>query len=173
MVVVYSKCHYGNAYYNTQVGHKHINLGEKDLLREWVTEARRRKLTVLAYYSVDRDAWAGRQHPSWRMKDSDGRAVDEDRYPPEWAAMGFLCYNSPYRDYVKQQAAEILEYEIDGFHFDMLWFGIPAKSATASIAGRCFGKSTGSRCPSNLPGTMPGANSCSFDTTPMLDSVTS
>jgi hypothetical protein len=61
MVVVYSKCHYGNAYYNTQIGHKHINLGEKDLLREWVTEARRQKLTVLAYYSVDRDAWAGRE----------------------------------------------------------------------------------------------------------------
>src|ERR1700722_1175133 len=64
MVVVYSKCHYGNAYYNTAVGHKHLNLGEKDLLREWVTEARRQKLTVLAYYSVDRDAWAGQQHPS-------------------------------------------------------------------------------------------------------------
>src|SRR6185437_11490512 len=38
MVVVFAKCHYGNAYYNTRVGHKHQNLGDKDLLREWVTE---------------------------------------------------------------------------------------------------------------------------------------
>ncbi len=127
MVVVYSKCHYGNAYYNTQMGHKHINLGKKDLLAEWVSEARRQRLTVLAYYSVDRDVWAGQQHPSWRMKDAEGRAVDEDRYPPEWAAMGFLCYNSPYRDYVRQQVEEILKYEIDGFHFDMLWFGHSGK----------------------------------------------
>ena len=49
--------------------------------------------------------------------------MDEDRWPPEWAAMGFLCYNSPYRDFVKAQVTELLDYDIDGFHFDMLWFG--------------------------------------------------
>jgi hypothetical protein len=147
MVVVYSKCHYGNAYYNTQIGHKHINLGEKDLLREWVTEARRQKLTVLAYYSVDRDAWAGRQHPSWRMKDADGTAVDEDRYPPEWAAMGFLCYNSPYRDYVRQQVEEILQYQIDGFHFDMLWFGHSGKVCYCEYCRKLFREEYGIEMP--------------------------
>ena len=147
MVVVYSKCHYGNAYYNTQIGHKHINLGEKDLLREWVTEARRQKLTVLAYYSVDRDAWTGQQHPSWRMKDADGRAVDEDRYPPEWAAMGFLCYNSPYRDYVRQQVEEILQYQIDGFHFDMLWFGHSGKVCYCEYCRTLFRKEYGIEMP--------------------------
>ena len=123
MVVVFAKCHYGNCYYTTRVGHQHHNLGGRDLFSEWVREARRRKLVVLAYYSVNRDVWAGKQHPEWRMKNAHGKAVDEDRWPPEWAAMGFLCYNSPYLDLVKAQVEEILEYDIDGFHFDMLWYG--------------------------------------------------
>lgn len=127
MAVVFAKCHYGNAYYDTKIGHKHKNLGERDLLRECVEEARKQKLTLLAYYSVNRDLWAGKQHPEWRMKDAEGRIVDEERWPPEWAAMGFLCYNSPYRDYVKAQVEEIMEYDVDGFHFDMLWFGTSGK----------------------------------------------
>jgi hypothetical protein len=127
MVVVFAKCHYGNCYYNTRIGHKHHNLGDRDLLRDWVREAKRRKLIVLAYYSVNRDVWAGEQHPEWRMKDAQGNAVDEDRWPPEWARMGFLCYNSGYRDLVKAQVRELLDYDIDGFHFDMLWFGHSGK----------------------------------------------
>ncbi len=123
MVVVFAKCHYGNSYYTTRVGHQHHNLGGRDLFAEWVREARRRRLIVLAYYSVDRDIWAGKQHPEWRMKNAQGETVDEDRWPPEWAAMGFLCYNSPYLSLVKAQVEEILEYDIDGFHFDMLWYG--------------------------------------------------
>ena len=127
MVVVFAKCHYGNCYYNTKTGHKHKNLGDRDLLLEWVTESRKRGMKLLAYYSVDRDVWAGHQHPEWRMKDAAGNIVDEDRYPPEWAAMGYLCYNSPYLDHVKAQVDEILAYDIDGFHFDMLWYGPSGK----------------------------------------------
>lgn len=143
LVVVFAKCHYGNAYYNTRVGHKHKNLGDKDLLQEWIAEARRKKLRVLAYYSVDRDLWAGHLHPEWRMRDPQGRLVDEDRYPPEWAAMGFLCYNSPYRDYVRQQVEELLDYDIDGFHFDMLWFGHTGKVCYCEYCKPLFRKAYG------------------------------
>lgn len=148
LVVVFAKCHYGNAYYNTQVGHKHKNLGERDLLREWVAEARRQQLSVLAYYSVDRDLWAGHLHPEWRMRDVQGQLVDEDRFPPEWAAMGFLCYNSPYRDYVRQQVDEILDYDIDGFHFDMLWFGHTGKVCYCQYCKPLFHKKYGIDMPS-------------------------
>src|SRR5262249_38335119 len=127
LVVVFAKCHYGNSYYDTKVGHKHKNLGNRDLLAEWTSEARKRRITLLAYYSVNRDVWIGQQHPEWRMKDAQGNIVDEDRWPPQWAAMGFLCYNSPYLDYVKAQVQEIMEYEVEGFHFDMLWFGDTGK----------------------------------------------
>ncbi|MBV8819958.1 MAG: alpha-L-fucosidase [Acidobacteriaceae bacterium] len=147
MVVVFAKCHYGNAYYNTKIGHKHKNLGQNDLLREWVAEARRQKLNVLAYYSVDRDLWAGQHNSSWRMKDAEGRSVDEDRYPPEWAAMGFLCYNSPYREFVKEQVKEILEYDIDGFHFDMLWFGHTGKVCYCDYCRPLFRKQYGIEMP--------------------------
>src|SRR5690242_8037768 len=29
LVVVFAKCHYGNAYYNTRIGHKHKNLADR------------------------------------------------------------------------------------------------------------------------------------------------
>ncbi|MBV9264633.1 MAG: family 10 glycosylhydrolase, partial [Acidobacteriaceae bacterium] len=147
LVVVFAKCHYGNSYYNTRVGHKHKNLGDRDLLRECISEARRQKLRVLAYYSVDRDGWAGHLHPEWRMRDPDGKLVDEDRYPPEWAAMGFLCYNSPYRDYVRQQVEEILDYDIDGFHFDMLWFGHTGRVCYCQYCRPLFRKTYGIEMP--------------------------
>ncbi len=73
--------------------------------------------------------------------------MDEDRYPPEWAAMGFLCYNSPYRDLVKQQVEEILEYDIDGFHFDMLWFGHSGKVCYCEYCRPLFKKEYGIEMP--------------------------
>src|ERR1700722_17801811 len=36
MVVVFAKCHYGNSYYATRVGHQHHNLGGRDLFAEWI-----------------------------------------------------------------------------------------------------------------------------------------
>jgi hypothetical protein len=117
LVVVFAKCMYGHAYYNTKVGHKHKNLANRDFLEEWVTEARKHKLVVLAYYIMHEDLWAGVHHPEWTMKEPDGKIV------PGRLGTDYMCYNSGYRDYVKAQLAEIMEYDIDGFHFDMLWFG--------------------------------------------------
>jgi Hypothetical glycosyl hydrolase 6 len=147
LVVVFSKCHYGNAYYNTRIGHKHKNLGDRDLFLEWVTESRKHDLKLLAYYSVDRDVWAGSQHPEWRMRDASGKIVDEDRYPPEWARMGYLCYNSPYLDFVKSQVDELLAYDIDGFHFDMLWFGPSGKVCYCDYCRKAFLKQHGIETP--------------------------
>ena len=123
---------------------------------------------ALAYYSVNRDAWAGRQHPEWRMKDAGGRIVDEERWPPEWAAMGFMCYNSPYRDYVKAQVEEIMEYDVEGFHFDMLWFGTSGKVCYCQEYCRpLFRQKYGIDMTPSRPGMSPGENFWSFAPTRM------
>ena len=100
------------AYYNSRVAEKSPALGERDLLRECLDAAEPHKMPVIAYCQVQYDRSSWRPHPEWRMKDQDGKDI-RDR----------LCYRSGYLGFVKQVAAEMMEYDIAGFHFDMLDFG--------------------------------------------------
>lgn len=114
MVALFAKCHFGNAYYNTRVGHKHAGLAQ-DFLLETATECRKRGIRTLAYYSlcVDKRAWDA--HPGWRYMDADGKQGPEDTF---WSA---LCMNSPYKDeLVMPQLEEIArDYPVDGFWLDI------------------------------------------------------
>ncbi len=109
-VVVFLKD--SHAYYNSTVAHKYPGMGERDLLQECVDAARPHNMPVVAYCQVQYDGSAWNAHPEWRMKDQNGNDIG-----------GRLCYRSGYLEFIKQVAAEMMEYEIQGFHFDMLDFG--------------------------------------------------
>jgi len=100
------------AYYDSKVARKCPQLGGRDLLRECVDEAAPHGIPVVAYCQCQYDSSSWRAHPEWRMKDSAGNELP-DR----------LCYNSGYIEFVKALAAEMMEYPIAGFHFDMLDYG--------------------------------------------------
>ena len=100
-------------YYDSRAGRKCPNLGERDLLRECVDEARRYSLPIVAYCSVQRDTSSWVAHPDWRMKDKDGNDIPER-----------LCYNSGYVELIKEFLAEMMEYEIAGFHIDWVEFDL-------------------------------------------------
>jgi hypothetical protein len=100
------------AYYDSAVARKCPGLGERDLLRECLDEAKPHGLPIVAYCQIQYDDSSWRQHPEWRMKDSSGKDIP-----------GRLCYNSGYLEFIKQVAGEMMQYEIRGFHFDMLDFG--------------------------------------------------
>lgn len=100
------------AYYNSKIVRQCPNLHGRDLLREVLDEAKKHDLPIIAYFQIQYDSGAWRAHPDWRMKDVTGRDIP-DR----------LCYNSGYLDYDKSAMAELLEYEIVGFHVDMLDYG--------------------------------------------------
>ncbi len=110
-VVVFMKDH-AFAYYDSAAARKAPNLGDRDLLRECIDEAEKHEIAVVAYCQVQYDTSSWHAHPEWRMKDSEGQEIG-----------GQLCYNSGYLEEVKKFAAEMMEYEIVGFHFDMLDFG--------------------------------------------------
>ncbi|MFP4028102.1 MAG: alpha-amylase family protein [Candidatus Brocadiia bacterium] len=113
MVALFSKCHFGNSFYDTKVGHKHAGL-EQDFLKSAAAECRRRDIKTLAYYSlcVDKRAWDA--NPDWRFKDGEGNTYGDGTF---WACM---CMNSPYKDeLVMPQLAEIAQYPVDGFWLDI------------------------------------------------------
>ncbi|GAA3407891.1 beta-galactosidase trimerization domain-containing protein [Paenibacillus hodogayensis] len=107
---------FGTSYYDTSIGHKNSKL-RTDLLEEAVREARKYGIRLIAYYNVGLNSFVANANPDYRQRDKDGNAVTN--------AFGYydmLCLNSPYRDYVAAQLAEIAErYEVDGFFFDITY----------------------------------------------------
>lgn len=98
-------------FYDTKIPgkHKHKNLGSRDYLRECCEQCRKHGIRVVAYCLIQYDDTAFHDHPEWRMKQWDGKDID-----------GRLCYNAQgYLELVEQYAAEMMEYDISGFHFDM------------------------------------------------------
>jgi len=122
-VILYAKCQYGNAYYDTHVGHKHEGLGSLDFLREMTKRLHAAGKEVIAYYSVAWDEIQAEAHPEWLTVDYSGSRESEEF---RWKT---LCINSPYRSYVLDQVQEIArETEVDGFWIDMTIIG----------SGRCY-----------------------------------
>ncbi len=129
--IFYSKDHYGNSYYNTKIGHKHKNIGDRDFVGEFVEEARKAGLWVLIYYSIVWERWITEHHPEWIMRDKDGKPI-----PFVW---GYACYNSGYKDYVIGQVTEIInQYDINGFHFDMMIYDFGGKACYCDNCRRLF-----------------------------------
>lgn len=98
------------AYYNSKIARKCPNLGQRDLLRECLDEANMHNILIIAYCQIQWDTSTWLTHPEWRMKDNEGKDVPN-----------YLCYNSAgYLEYIQKIASELMEYEISGFHFDVL-----------------------------------------------------
>ncbi len=103
------------AYYDSKVARKCPGLGERDVLREAVDEAKQHQLPIIAYCVVQQGGHFLQDHPEYQMVDAAGNRI------------GRFCFNSGYLEPMKQLLAEQLAYGIDGFHIDMLdqGFGPP------------------------------------------------
>jgi len=113
-VIFFAKCHYGNSYYPTKVGHVHPRLVE-DLVGGMVEGCRKHGLHPLAYYSTGFDGHAVKANPDWGVHPAPAETPDLEQ--------GFIpvCLNSPYTErLVIPQIKEILSYGVDGFFFDMM-----------------------------------------------------
>jgi hypothetical protein len=111
VVNFFAKCHHGNSYYFTRVGHRHPSL-KTDVLAEVLDACHSQDIAVSAYYSLCLDENACMQNPDWEAVDPEGKpACGRFRRP---------CLSSPYtEELVLPQVRELLEsYEIDGLWFD-------------------------------------------------------
>lgn len=115
MATVFTKCHFGNSFYNTSIGHKHSGL-EGDFFGEVLDEAHKNDIKVLAYYSLGADEYAVKKNPDWYQVDEEGRIRDGNG--TVWHRP---CMNAPYREeLVIPQIKEITQkYDIDGVFIDI------------------------------------------------------
>ncbi|MBM3702049.1 MAG: hypothetical protein FJW63_03485 [Actinobacteria bacterium] len=135
-IIFYAKDHYGHCYYNTKIGHKHKNLGDRDFLGEFVSEAKKRGVLAGAYYSLnwqvnvkDYDFWA---------KDIEGNYIKHiNEGVSRWTQ---ICYNS--KEYLKfciDQLTEIIStYDIDVIWLDMLNYPFDRLSCFCNKCERAF-----------------------------------
>jgi len=128
------------AYYSSRVARKCPNLGERDLLQETLEAAKPHGLPIIAYCQIQYDDSSWRAHPEWRMKDHQGTDLG-----------GRLCFNTDYFDFVRDVAAEMMQYPIAGFHFDMLDFGFaPPVGCWCPRCREAFRREFGSEMPNGV-----------------------
>lgn len=127
------------AYYDSTLMPKCPGLGQRDVLRETVEEAAKYEMPVIAYCVLQYGSYTLKQHPEYGMRDHEGKPIN------------LLCFNSGYRDYLKDLVVEMLEYHIDGFHLDMVDQGFgPPHGCWCNHCKELFKKTYGMDMPSGV-----------------------
>lgn len=130
-VEFYIKDHLGMAYYDTKVGHKSSHM-RGDYLADLCAAAKEYNIMLLAYFSIGWDNWACQANPHWKMRNIHGGDV----VAGPWT---YLCYNTPYREFMLAQLYEIAQYDgVGAFWLDILRF--PQKGLQACFCDGCRAK---------------------------------
>jgi len=113
----HARCNQGNAYYNTKIGKRHPSL-KYDMFGELAKSCRRKGIRLSAYINGSLSDEEALHHREWMMIFTDGRTLREPRLTPY---VRTLCYNSPYREHLRDMAIEVIKkYPVDGLFFDCL-----------------------------------------------------
>ena len=117
----YAKCHRGNAYYPSKVGHVHSAMRGRDFFGELCEACLSEGIVPLCVYEfsdlrmrVDHPDWCHRIPPASASAGGSGGSSAEPR-------LGGPCLNGPYGEFVLEQTREILRnYPIKGYYVDFL-----------------------------------------------------
>ncbi|MEI6337550.1 MAG: hypothetical protein WCQ57_03080 [Verrucomicrobiota bacterium] len=130
-IAVFAKCHHGYSYFDTKIGTRHPGLGF-DLLGQMVTEAAKRRMPVLAYFSLNVDEVFAAAHPEYVAQFRDAKPVDtqilQDGAELYWR---WLCPNrgSWLESFFFPHVEECLRlHPVDGIFIDMAGY----------LPGSCF-----------------------------------
>lgn len=112
----HARCNQGNAYYDTSIGMRHPSL-KFDMFGDLAKACRRKGIKLSAYMNGSLSDEELIAHREWMTVFVDGTMVRPKNGP--WARVA--CYNSPYRDHLRDMALELIrKYDVDGFFFDCL-----------------------------------------------------
>jgi len=131
-IVVFARDAWGRAYFNSSTARKHSKLGDRDLIKELVEEAKKHGIYVVAMIGHTTNPELYKKHPDWAQRRADGSVITMDTDPMEvqgpmrWPLM---CLNSPFLDVVAREAEEVLEYGVDGVFLDSFRYMPDAEKA--------------------------------------------
>jgi hypothetical protein len=124
---IFAKGHHGYSYYNTELGTRHPHL-DFDLFKAQLDACHELGITAQAYFTVGWSVKDAEDHPEWVLKDKDGstdkidiiNSLGPDDPLPNYA-WKLLAPSNGYDEYILKQVEEIcLNYDLDGFWFDIL-----------------------------------------------------
>lgn len=114
-VNVFCKCNLGFAYYPTKIGIPYPEM-KSDMFGDTLKACHKRGIGVSAYFNVGLDHEHARLHRDWVTVEADGRIMKDNK---EDSFFRTMCYNTPYRDYIKGMVKEVMErYNPDGVFLD-------------------------------------------------------
>lgn len=118
-VVLFSKCHHGWSYYDSEIGERHPSLSF-DLLRAQYDACKAAGIKVPIYISVGWDERNARLHQDWRQIKPDGTffCLLGENLDAAWS---YMCVNSPYLDHLCEHIEEVVKTFPDA---DGLWLDI-------------------------------------------------
>ena len=116
----YNKCHKGNAYYPSKVGHVHSAIKGRDIFGETCEACLSEGIIPACVYEFS-DHRMPMDHPEWchkiPVKTTNVDMTDAD----QGARVSGPCLNGPYGDFVIEQTMEtIRNYPIKGYYIDFL-----------------------------------------------------
>ena len=120
-ITCFARCHHGWLYFESKKFPERMHPAlRRDLLSQQLQACRERGIRAPIYITAQWDYYTATRHPDWVCLDRNGCLVGT---PPFEA--GFyqqLCLNTPYRAFLKELTAEVLEtFPTDGLFFDIVW----------------------------------------------------
>lgn len=116
---IYATSCVGLANFPAKAGNMHKGLKGKDIIKEITESGREQGMNVIVYYNIW-SKWAYDNHPEWRVVNARGQGTADYMWDQP-GRYGVCCFNSPYRDFVKEQIEELCEnYAFDGLWIDMI-----------------------------------------------------
>ena len=120
-ITCFARCHHGWLYFDSKKfperRHPHL---KTDLLARQIEAAHARGIRVPIYITVQWDYYSAIHHPEWVCLDASGALMGTP--PFEAGFYQHLCVNTPYREFLKELTAEVVDtLPADGLFFDIVW----------------------------------------------------
>ena len=116
-VNVFARCNIGFSYYPTKLGTPYPYM-TGDLLGDTIRECHKRNIGVTAYINAGLNHELLTERMDFMRVDGKGRVYEEN--PVYNHYFRAPCFNTGYRDYLKQEVKEVLAYNPDGIFLDCM-----------------------------------------------------
>jgi hypothetical protein len=119
-ITCFARCHHGWMYFDTKAfperRHPHL---KRNLLKEQIDACHKADIRVPIYVTIQWDHYSAQRHLDWLVTDDKGAPMGTPVFSAGFYR--YLCYNTPYRQFIETHVKEICEtLPVDGFFFDIV-----------------------------------------------------